>query len=170
MSAATGLVLLLPAAPAQALPGTGPHTITVDHSEKCLGLERNSGDNRVRLVTATCDGSAQQRFTLAVSANLPDTYQFHTSYGKCIFMIPSGNRAAFQYPCRNETTDAGIVRREHGWPGEQIRMYDGVGFRESIYCWHVKDASTGDGSPVIAYKCNASGQGARNDTFHFHPA
>lgn len=163
-------MLLLPAAPAQAAPGTGPHTITVDNSGKYLGLERDSGDDYVQLVTGTCDGSARQRFTLAIAENLPDTYQFRTSYGKCIFMVPSGNRAAFQYPCRNTTADAGIVRREHWWPGEQIRMYYGEGILVSTHCWHVKDALTGDGSPVIAHKCNASGHGARNDTFHFHPA
>lgn len=171
LSAAAGLVLLLPAAPAQAQPGTGPHTITVDNSGKCLGLERDSGDDWVRLVTATCDGSAQQRFTLAVAENLPSTYQFRTSYGKCLFMVPHDYIPVAQFRCRDSTTDSAFVTRFHWWPGEQVRIYNGSHVISlSTHCWHVKDASMGDGSPVIPFKCNELGQGMRNDTFHFHPA
>ncbi|GGZ36385.1 hypothetical protein GCM10010387_33060 [Streptomyces inusitatus] len=147
LSAAAGLVLLLPAAPAQALPGTGPHTITVDHSGKCLGLERDSGDDWVRLVTAACDGSARQRFTLAVAANFPNTYQFRTSYGKCLFMIPEDKMAVAQYPCRNTTNDTVYLIRYRPWPGEQIRYFSGNGMLLSAFCWHVKDVWTGDARP-----------------------
>ncbi|MFF3556185.1 RICIN domain-containing protein [Streptomyces tsukubensis] len=170
LSAAAGLVLLLPAAPAQALPGTGPHTITVDHSGKCLGLERDSADDWVRLVTATCDGSAQQRFTLAAAANVPNTYQFRTSYGKCLMLAPIDGREVHQFRCMNSTNDAGYLMSYHPWPGEQIRFFRGVEFELHAFCWHVRNAWTGDGATVIPHQCNNPGQGARNDTFHFHPA